>query len=115
MKQAAKRPDGKSARPFRKNVWSFLANPLPGLTAAEHAAEGAALHPHRIRSLHRDRRVVVPVTVRIVNPPRPSAVRTLDVEQDFLASLLGIAAQLRSARLAPTFPLFSSVAHTPTG
>src|ERR1700722_8231885 len=83
----------------------FLTDPLPGLTAAEHSAEGAALNPHRIRSLHGNRRVVIPSAVRIVNPPGPFAVGGPHVDQDLLAGLHGIAAQIRSARLDPDISL----------
>src|ERR1700722_5354076 len=52
---------------------SWLADAAPGLAAAEHAAEGAALDPQRVRPLHGDIGVVVLARVRIVNLPGISA------------------------------------------
>src|ERR1700680_516446 len=103
----AKRPGGRSARPFRKNAGCSLADPLPGLTAAEHSAEGAALNPHRIRSLHRDRGVVIPAAVRIVNPAGPFVVGGLHVDEDFVPGFHGKSAQIGSARLDADISLVS--------
>ena len=61
-------PQGRFANGIAR---SSLADTFPGLAAAEHFTEGAALNPHRIRSLHRDRRVVIPGAVGIVNPTDP--------------------------------------------
>lgn len=111
----AKRPRGRSARPFREYVGCFLADPLPGLTAAEHSAEGATLNPHRIRTLHRHRRVVIPATVRIVNTASPFVLRGPHVDEDLVSGLHGISAQIGPHGSTLTFPLFPSVAHTPSG
>src|ERR1700737_4699089 len=55
-----------------KSLRVLLADPLPGLTAAEHAAEGAALDPQRIRTLHGDRGIVGPAAIGIVDVTGPS-------------------------------------------
>src|SRR3954471_23639504 len=75
-----------------------LAHALPGLAAAEHAAEGAALHAERVRTLHRDRRVVVPAAVGIVDLAGPFGLLWTHVDQDLLAGLDGVAAQVLAAR-----------------
>src|SRR5580704_236977 len=68
----------------------LLADALPGLAAAEHAAECAALHLQGIRPLHRDRRVVIAARVRIVDLAGPFRTRRLHADQDLLAGLHGI-------------------------
>src|SRR3954470_23680174 len=75
------------------------AHALPGLAAAEHAAEGAALHAHCIRTLHRDRRVVVAAGVGIVNAAAPLRAVGLHVDQDALVGLCGVAAEIDAALL----------------
>src|SRR5207247_7089863 len=46
-------------RPIRKSCWrESLADPVPGLPAAENSAEDAALNPQGIRALHRDGGIV---------------------------------------------------------
>lgn len=74
-----------------------LADPLPGLSAAEYSAEGAALNAHGIRSLHRDPGVVVPAAVGVMDPADPFRIRRLHVDQDLRAGLLGVAAQILPA------------------
>src|SRR3954452_25184916 len=76
---------------------SASAHALPGLAAAEHAAEGAALHAHRIRALHRDRRVVVAAGVGIVDVAAPLRAVGLHVDQVALVGLRGIAAAIDTA------------------
>src|SRR6476661_3779974 len=76
---------------------SSLADALPGLAAAEHAAEGAALHTERVRSLHRDRRVVIPAAVGIVDLAGPFGFLRPHVDQNLLAGLDGVAAQVLAA------------------
>src|SRR5438445_6330098 len=75
------------------------ADALPGLAAAEHAAKGATLNLQEVRAFHRDRRVVVPARVRIVNLAGPFAVRLLHIDEDPLAGLHGVAAEVLAARL----------------
>src|SRR3954453_17922470 len=75
--------------------WS--AHALPGLAAAEHAAEGAALHAHCIRALHRDRRVVIAAAVGIVDAAAPPRAVGLHVDQDALIGLRGVAAEIDAA------------------
>src|SRR6516164_8991833 len=82
------------------------ANALPGLTAAEHAAEGATLDLENVRSLHRNRRIVIAAAVRIVNPADPFVVlRRLHVDEDFFAAAFGIAAEIGAAQLDPHIAL----------
>src|SRR6478609_1384053 len=75
------------------------AHALPGLAAAEHAAEGAALHAHRIRTLHRDGRVVIAAGIGIVDAAAPLRALGLHVDQDALIGLLGVAAEVDAALL----------------
>src|SRR3954451_14453529 len=73
------------------------AHALPGLAAAEHAAEGAALHAHCIRALHRDRRVVIAAGVGILDTAAPLRAVGLHVDQDALVGLCGVAAEIDPA------------------
>lgn len=57
--------------PCRNDEKVNLADALPGLSAAEHAAERAALDLQRIQSFHGDGGVVIPAAVGIVNPAGP--------------------------------------------
>src|SRR5882757_10696114 len=71
----------------------------PGLAAAEHAAEGAALHPQGIGALQRDRGVIGAAGVRIENPAAPFSLIGLHVDQHLFAVLVrllvhGIAAEI---------------------
>jgi hypothetical protein len=80
------REGGRSSTPTKRDALEYwmpafvtlkllrvlLADPLPGLTAAEHAAEGAALDPQRIRTLHGDRGIVGPAAIGIVDVTGPS-------------------------------------------
>src|SRR3954453_3782639 len=75
------------------------AHALPGLAAAEHAAEGAALHTHCIRALHRDRRVVIAAGVGIVDAPAPLRAVGLHVDQGALIGLRGVAGEFAPALL----------------
>src|SRR3978361_523108 len=64
--------DGKrGCRCHHHDAGTRLAHALPGLTAAEHAAEGATLHAKGHGALHRYRRVVVAATVGIVDAAGP--------------------------------------------
>src|SRR6478609_3206240 len=54
-----------------RNDEKASAHALPGLAAAEHAAEGATLDAERVGALHRNRRVVIAAAVGIVNPAAP--------------------------------------------
>src|SRR5437868_11142758 len=74
-----------------------LADALPGLAAAEHAAEGATLNLQLVRALHRNRRVVVAAAVRIVDPAGPVAVGGFHVDEDPLAGVDGVAAKILAA------------------
>src|SRR5437879_12496017 len=73
------------------------ADALPGLAAAEHAAEGAALHTERVRSLHRDRRVIVAAGVGIGDLAGPFGFMRLHVDQNLLARFHGVAAEVLAA------------------
>src|SRR3954452_23623002 len=75
------------------------ADAAAGLAAAEHAAEGATLHTHCIRALHRDRRVVVAAGVGIVDAAAPLRAVGLHVDQDALVGLCGVAAEIDAALL----------------
>src|SRR3954470_12787639 len=67
-------------------VLLLLVDPRPGLAAAEHAAEGAALHPQLVLAPQRDRRLIVAAGVGIVNPPVPLLVFAgLHVDQHLFA------------------------------
>src|SRR6185312_7858626 len=76
-----------------------LADALPGLAAAEQATEGAALDFQDVRTLHRDRGVVIAAGVRIVDAAGPFAVGGLHVDQDLLIGVFGVAAQIGAALL----------------
>src|SRR5689334_8038491 len=78
----------------------------PGLAAAEHAAERAALNAQGVGALHRDRGIIAAATVRIENPAAPLVLAGLHVDQDLLAILVrllvdGIAAEIGTALLDP--------------
>src|SRR6478735_8993322 len=63
-----------------------LVHPGPGLAAAEHAAEGAALHAQCIGAPHRDRRIIGAAGVGIEDPAAPLLVLAgPHVDQDLLA------------------------------
>src|ERR1700688_4798563 len=94
----AKRPDATSRMcwtwcPVFKIKTYCLADALPGLAAAEHAAEGAALNLEGVRPPHRDGGVVIAAAVRIMDPAGPFRSRRLHADQDFLAGLHGITAE----------------------
>jgi len=76
-----------------------LADALPGLVAAEQAAEGAALDAEQVRTLHRDDGVVVVAARGIVDAAGPFAVvgRRLHVDQDALIAALAKAAEIGAA------------------
>src|SRR5215471_12229248 len=93
--EITKNPAGSSAGAGRmRERAGRLADPFPGLAAAEQAAEGAALDLQQVRSLHCDGGVVVAAALRIMDPAGPFVVRRLHVDQDRLAGLLGITAQI---------------------
>src|SRR5262245_64846909 len=90
----------RAARSRDPDRFGKLADALPGLAAAEHAAEGATLDLEHVRSLHRHRRVVVAAAVGIVDPAGPLvAVGRLHVDENALAGLIGIAAEILAALL----------------
>src|SRR6185437_9152091 len=78
-----------------------LADALPGLAAAEQAAEGAALDLEQVRALHRNDGVVIAAGVGIVDAAGPFAVvgRRLHVDQDPIVAVLAEAAQIGAALL----------------
>src|SRR6478752_8100764 len=87
-------------RPIRKRCWrESLADPVPGLPAAEDSAEDAALHPQNIGALHRDGGIVSLAAVRIVNATGPFFVRRLHVDEDSLAVRHAISAKVLAALL----------------
>src|SRR5437879_13817340 len=78
----------------------------PGLAAAEHAAEGAALNAQIVGALQCDRRIVGAAGIRIENPPAPFVLAWLHVDQNLFAVLVrllvdGIAAEIGAARFHP--------------
>jgi len=75
------------------------ADALPGLAATEHSAEGATLNLEDVRTLHRDRGVVIAAATGIMDPADPLAVFRLHVDEDSFAGFLGIAAEIRAAFL----------------
>src|SRR5215470_12803080 len=75
------------------------ADALPGLAATEHSAEGATLNLEDVRTLHRDRGVVIAAATGIMDPADPLAIFGLHVDEDSFAGLLGIAAEIRAAFL----------------
>src|SRR5258706_11363375 len=76
-----------------------LADPIPGLSAAQDSAEDAALNPQGIRALHRDGGIVNLAAVRIMNATGPFFVRRLHVDENFLAVRRGIPAKVLPALL----------------
>src|ERR1700733_13783497 len=99
----------KTIRATSGNCWTWplifkiktycLADALPGLAAAEHAAECATLNLQRVGALHRDRGVVIAAAVRIVNLAGPFRALWLHADQDFRAGLHRIAAEVLTAFL----------------
>src|SRR5258708_24909229 len=89
-----------------KFIAAWLADPLPGLTATKHSAEGAALNAQRVRSLHGDRGVVSPAAVGIMDVTDPFCVLRSHVDENFLVARHGISAQVWSATLAPHVSFF---------
>src|SRR6266567_4623435 len=88
-----------------------LVQPAPGLAAAEHAAEGAALDTQAVGAFQRDRRIIGAAAVRVVDAPGPFVLGGLHVDQDFFAVLVGlgihrIAAEIDAAWLDPDLALF---------
>src|ERR1700745_2781856 len=73
------------------------ADAFPGLAAAEQSAEGAALNLENVRSLHRDGGVVVLAAVGVVDAAGPLRRFRLHVDQDALAGVDGIAAEIGAA------------------
>src|ERR1700749_3692839 len=69
---------------FRLSLLSVHA--APGLAAAEHAAEGTALHAQRIRTLHRNRGIIGAASVGIEDAAAPFLILAgLHVDQHLLA------------------------------
>ena len=98
-----------------------LVQPAPGLAAAEHAAEGAALNPQAVRTLQRDRRIIGAAGVRIVNSPAPfGSLPGFMLIRTCSPFWFDFASTEYPQRLVPhcsirTLPSFSSVSHTPSG
>ena len=97
---------------FPQDCRVSLADPLPGLTAAEHSAEGATLDPQEFRAFQRDRRIIIAAGFRVVNTSVPFGVPAgLHIDQDLFAILVGlgvdgIPAKIGAARLDPDLALF---------
>src|SRR4029077_13945009 len=81
-----------------------LADPVPGLPAAEDSAEDAALNPQGIRPLHRDTGIVNFAAVGIMNATSPFCTRRLHVDENFLAVRHGISAEVLAALLDADHP-----------
>src|SRR6184192_3434777 len=80
-------PEGALASVTTSNAGSV--HPCPGLAAAEHAAEGAALHAQAVGALQRDRGVVSRAGVGIEDTAGPFLVLAgLHIDQDLLAALV---------------------------
>src|SRR5882757_4160441 len=85
----------------------ILVRPGPGLAAAEHTAEGAALDTQRVGAFERDRGVISAAGTRIENPPAPLGVLArFHVDQNLLAILVRffvnrISAEVAAALLDP--------------
>src|SRR5438034_9189707 len=78
----------------------------PGLAAAEHATEGAALNAEIVGALQRDRRIVGAAGIRIENPAAPFVLAGLHVDQDLFAVLVrllvnGVTAEIGAALFDP--------------
>src|SRR6185312_10557278 len=76
----------------------------PGLAAAEHPAEGAALDTQAVGALQRDRGIIGAAAGRIENPAAPFVLAGFHVDQNLLAVLVRllvdrIAAQIGAALL----------------
>src|ERR1700722_9884143 len=66
-----------------------LVHPAPGLAAAEHAAEGAALNPKRVRTFQRNRRIIGATGIRVENSPGPFGfLAGLHVDENLFAVLV---------------------------
>src|SRR5476649_2759514 len=108
----AKGPAGEARPGMDRRFAGQLVQPAPGLSAAEHAAERAALNAQAIRTFQRDRRIVGAAGVGIENAPAPMRVLAgLHVDQNLFAVLvrLGvnrISAEIGAALLDPDFALF---------
>src|ERR1700761_9242531 len=87
--------------------WSAfsLADALPVLAAAEHAAECATLNLQRVGALHRDRGVVIAAAVGIVDAARPFVAGRLHADQHLGVGIDGIAAEIGAALLDPHLAL----------
>src|SRR5947208_15158784 len=73
----------------------------PGLAAAEHAAESAALNTQRVRAFQCDRGIIGAAGVRIENPSAPFGVLAgLHVDQDLLAILVRLLVHRITAEIA---------------
>src|SRR5258708_23471111 len=95
-KKAPRKPAGPQHSKF---MAAWLAGPLQGLPATKHSAEGAALNPQRVRSLHGDRGVVSPAAVGIMDVTDPFCVLRSHVDENFLVARHGISAQVWAATL----------------
>src|SRR5260370_40185765 len=83
-----------------------LVDPCPGLAAAEHAAEGAALDAPGVGALQRNRGIIGSAGVRIENPAAPFVLAGLHVDQNLFAILVrllvdGISAEIGAALFDP--------------
>ena len=83
-----------------------LVQAAPGLAAAEHAAESAALNAHTV-ALQRDRRIIGAAGIGVENAPAPFGILAgLHIDQNLFAFLVrfgidGIAAKIIAALLDP--------------
>ncbi len=81
------------------SAYRFLVHARPGLSAAEHAAEGAALHTQHI-ALQRDGGIIGAAGVGIENPAAPFRVLVgPHVDQHLLAIQVGFGVDRISAEI----------------
>src|SRR6476619_8655377 len=95
----------RSVAPYLHGRWRrSLADPDPGLPAAEDSAEDAALNPQGVRALHRDGGIVDFAAVGIMNATGPPCTRRLHVDENLFAVRHGISAKVLAALLDANHP-----------
>src|SRR6202035_5822532 len=106
--RTSKRPRRRSGAFAQINIGvAYSVQPAPGLAAAEHAAEGAALNAQAIAAFQGDRRIIRAAGVGVENAPAPFGILAgLHVDQDLFAVLVrlgidGITAKIIAALLDP--------------
>src|SRR5690349_2287454 len=95
----------KKAPPLPRGLWNIgirrrLVDPGPGLAAAEHAAEGAALDAQGVGALHGDGRIIGAAGRGIEDASAPLVLAGLHVDQHLLAVLVGLLVDGVAAEIA---------------